>query len=151
MTALRITRPGERLPFRTWVRVAALLVLPVGLIGCGTATPPGPEPSPHAVGANDPAWIANRPALPPPDLDHMNYDAQTRTLRLYDLPANDRWIVTLPGETVGRPVPPQCRIPDVDLSEVMVCYTRPGMKPSIPVSVKQIQESGNMHVSLAPR
>jgi hypothetical protein len=93
----------------------------------------------------------NRPALPPPDTDRINYDERTRTLTLYDLHGNDRWEVRLPGETVGRLVPPQHRIPDVDLSEVMVYYVRPGVKPSAPVSVKQIQESGNMHVSLAPR
>jgi cholesterol transport system auxiliary component len=150
MTALRRTRPGDRLPFRTWVRVAAL-VLPVGLFGCGSATPPGPDPSPHAAGANDPAWIVNRPALPPPDTDRINYDERTRTLTLYDLPGNDRWVVRLPGEPAGRPVTAQHRIPDADPSEVMVYYVRPGYKPSVSVSVKQIQECGNMHVSLAPR
>jgi hypothetical protein len=31
----------------------------------------------------------------------------------------------------------------------MVYYTRPGVKPSAPVSVRQIQDSGNAHVSIA--
>lgn len=141
MTPLRITRP------RAWARAAALLV-PLGLTGCGTATPPGSAPSPHAVGANDPAWIVSRPALPPPDTDRMNYDPRTRTLTLYGLPGNDRWLVQLPGESVGRPVPPQHRLPDVDPAEVMVYYTRPGVKPSVPVSVKQIQDSGSTHLSM---
>ena len=148
MTTYRRIRPGDRSPRRMWVRAVALL-LPVGLFGCGSATPPGTDPSPHAIGTNDPAWIVSRPALPPPDTDRINYDESTRTLTLYDLPGNDRWVVRLPGETVGRPVSPQYRIPDADLTEVMVYYTRPGLRPSIPVSVKQIQDSGSTHVSIA--
>ncbi len=148
MTTYRRSRPGNRSPRRMWARAAALL-LPVGLFGCGSATPPGTAPSPHAIGANDPAWIVSRPALPPPDTDRINYDENTRTLTLYDLPGNDRWLVRLPGEAAGRPVGPQHRIPDVDLSDVMVYYARPGLKPSIPVSVKQIQDSGSTHVSIA--
>jgi hypothetical protein len=130
--------------------VAAVLI-PVGLCSCGTPTPPGAEPSPHAVGANDPAWIPHRGALPAPDADRINYDANTRTLTLYDLPRNERWLVQLPGESVGKPVPPQHRLPDVDMSEVHVYYTRPGQKPSASVSVKQIQDSGSTHISLMER
>ncbi len=148
MTVLWRTRPGDRAPERTWVR-AALLLLPIGLFGCGSPTPPGPEPSPHAVGTNDPAWITNRSALPPPDTDRINYDERTRTLTLYNLPGNDRWLVQLPGESRAQQVAPKHRIPDVDTSEVMVSYTRPGFKPSVPVSVKQIQDSGGAHVSIA--
>jgi cholesterol transport system auxiliary component len=125
-------------------------VFPFGLFGCGGATPPGPQPSAHAVGANDPAWIVNRTNLPPPDTDRINYDARTRTLTLYELSGNDRWIVRLPGEPVGRQVAPQHRIPEVDLTEVMVYYTRPGMHPSVAVSVKQIQDSGGDHISQGP-
>jgi hypothetical protein len=93
----------------------------------------------------------SRPSLPPPATDRINYDARTRTLTFYELPGNDRWVVRLPGEPVGHQVTPQHRIPDVDLTEVMVYYTRPGMQPSAEVSVKQIQDSGGAHVSLAPR
>ena len=150
MKALRITPPDSRWTRGIVVSVAAVL-LPVGFTGCGTPTPPGAAPSPFAVGANDPAWMTNRPELPPPDTDRINYDARTRTLTLYNLPDNDRWQVRLPGESVGQPVPPQHRVPDVDTSAIMVYYTRPGMKPSAAVSVKQIQESGNPHVSLAER
>lgn len=147
MIALRRTQPGDHLPFsRMWAGVA--LLLPFGLLGCGSATPPGPEPSPHAVGTHDPAWMVNRPMLPAPDLDRINYDERTRTLTLYDLPGNDRWIVCLPGENTGRHVTSQHRIPDADPSEVLVYYVRPGYKPSASVTVKQIQESGNTHISL---
>jgi cholesterol transport system auxiliary component len=125
-----------------------VLFLSVGVFGCGAATPPGPEPSPHAVGANDPAWITNRQSLPPPDTDRINYDERTRTLTLYDLPGNDRWIVQLPGE-VAQLATPRHHIPDVDLSEVMVYYTRPGSKSSTPVTVKQILDCGTTPVSLA--
>ena len=148
MIALRRTRPGERSPRWLWARLAAL-VLPVGLFGCGSANPPGPDPSPHANGSNDPAWIVSRPALPPPDVDRINFDERTRTLTLYNLPGNDRWVVRLPGDGVGRQVGSQYRLPDVDMAEVMVCYTRPGLKPSVAVSVKQIQECGGAHVSFA--
>ena len=148
MTELRRTRPGERWPRRTWVPLVALLI-PVGLFGCGSVTPPGPDPSPHAVGSNDPAWIINRPALPPPDADRINYDERTRTLTLYELPGNDRWVVRLPGESAGHQIGSRHRIPNVDTAEVMVYYTRPGLKPSVAVSVKHIQECGGAHVSLA--
>lgn len=149
MTALRTTRPNDppRRRERTRIRYAAL-VLSLGLLGCGTAEPPGPPPSAHTVGANDPAWIVNRPALPPPDVDRINYDERTRTLSLYDLPGNDRWLVRVPGDDTYRPGTVH-RLPAVDPSEVMVCYTRPGMRPSSPVSLKQIKECGGQHVSFA--
>jgi hypothetical protein len=147
MNTLWMTRLSDRGPREKWMFVAAVLI-PVGLCSCGTPTPPGSEPSPHAVGANDPAWITHRPALPAPDTDRINYDANTRTLTLYDLPRNERWLVQLPGESIGRPVPPQHKLPDVDMAEVHVYYTRPGQRPSASVSVKQIQDSGSTHISL---
>ncbi len=149
MSALRTTWPT-----RCGLRACALVVaalMPLGVAGCGTPTPPGPEPSPHAVGSNDPAWIVSRFELPPPDIDKINYDSRTRTLTLYDLPRNGRWEVQLPGEDVGRPVPPQHRLPDVDMGEVYVYYTQSGQKSSATVTVKQIQECSNPYVSLAER
>ena len=148
MTTLRRTRPGERSLRRLWARLSALS-LSVGLFGCGSATPPGPALSPYAIGANDPAWITFRPALPPPDADRINYDERTRTLTFYDLPGNDRWLVRLPGEEVGCQVGWRYRLPDIDPADVLVYYVRPGAKPSSTVSVKQIQECGGAHISLA--
>ena len=148
MTAPRNTRPNTCPLHRTGARVA-LFLLPLGFLGCGTATPPGPAPSPHALGANDPAWIVNRP-LPPPDTDRISYDERTRTVTLYDLPGNDCWRIRLPGE-VSKLSAPQFRVPDVDTSEVLVYYTRPGVRPSAAVTVKQIQECGSAHVSFADR
>ncbi len=134
-----------------WVRNALLAALPVVLFGCGTSAPSTPEPNPQsAVGTNSPAWVTNRPKLPPPDADRMTYDEQSRTLTLYTLPGNDRWMVQLPGEVAGRPVPATHRIPkDAEISKVMVYYARPGLKPSMPVSVQQIRDTGNAHSSLA--
>lgn len=156
MLALWTTRPTGTACRGAWARrarLAALLAFPVALFGCGSATPPGAEPSPHAItGTNDPAWVTSRAQLPPPDADRINFDEHTRTLTLYDLPGNDRWMVQLPGETVGRPASAQHRVPrDTDLSEVMVYYARPGVKPSTAVSVKRIRDSGHAHSSLAAR
>ncbi len=154
MTTLRTTCSLEPAPRAAWgrrARTAMLMVFPIALFGCGSVEPPGANPSPHsATGANDPAWMTNRVQLPPPDADRITYNEHTRTLALYDLPGNDRWMVQLPGEAYGRPAAPQHRVPaDTDLSEVMVYYARPGVKPSTPVSVKQIRDSGNVHSSLA--
>ncbi|MBY0456322.1 MAG: hypothetical protein K2V38_03185 [Gemmataceae bacterium] len=135
------------------VRLLVLAAVPVALAGCGTVAPPDADSAPaSAIGQNDPAFLANRPALPPPDTDRMGYDEKSRTLSLYDLPGNDRWMVRLAGEPTGRPVAATSRVPtDRDLSDVLVYYTRPGVKPSVPVTVKQIREGGNPHSSLAMR
>ncbi len=151
MTALRITRLRSPLKLR-WVRLAVLCALPVGLFGCGTATPPDDSPPNAAVGSYDPPWVTHRPNLPPPDTDRINYDANTRTLTLYNLPGNDRWMVQMPGEGSGQPVAARHRLPaDVEPADVRVYYSRPGVKPSAPVTVKQILDSGNPHSSLALR
>lgn len=150
MSVLRTTQGGwgSRGSCGQWVRMAAVGVLSVGLLGCGTPPPPGLEPPPHAVGLYDPAWMPHRPELPPPQLDRINFDERTRTLSLYALPGNGRWMVQMPGEREGRLVLPQHRVPEADLAEVLVYYVQPGRKPSAPVTIKQIQESGSVHVSL---
>ncbi len=154
MTALRTPRSPELTSRGAWgrrARLAVLVAFPVALLGCGSVVPPGADSSPHSTnGANDPAWVTGRAQLPPPEADRINYDEHTRTLTLYDLPGNDRWMVQLPGEESGRPATPQHRIPaDTELSKVKVYYARPGVKPSTPVSVKQIRDSGHAHSSLA--
>lgn len=152
MIGLWKTRRGSGSRRRTLARVVAL-VLPVGLfgLGCGSPTPPGQTPSAHSQGAQDSTWMTNRPFLPPPDMDKINYDARTRTLSLYDLPGNDRWVVRMAGESAGLHVPPRHRIPDVDPNDVLVYYVRPGCQSSVPVTVKMIQDSGGSHVSMAQR
>ena len=141
LNASRLTR---------WARVAALATFPVALCGCGAAGPVGADATPNAA-PRDPAWVTHRTELPPPDADRLNYDDRTRTLALYELTGNDRWMVQMPGED-GRPAVPQQRLPaDTDLSQVMVYYARPGMKPSAPVSVQEIRACGQAHSSLAFR
>lgn len=133
-------------------RIAVLLPLVLVAAGCGRSAPAGADASPHALGASDPPWVPGRSALPPPDTDRMNYDERTRTLTLYDLPASERWLIRLPGEKAGRPVPSRHRLPNVtDPSQVLVYYTRPGCKASVPVTLRQIRDSGNAHISLGPR
>lgn len=144
MTATKTTRPtwGQR------ARAAVLVAFPVALFGCGSAAPPGAASAPHAP-PPDPAWVTHRAELPPPDADRINFDDQTRTLALYDLPGNDRWLVQMPGGE-ARPAAPRQRIPaDTELALVLVSYARPGLKPSAPVSVQDIRDSGRAHNSLA--
>jgi hypothetical protein len=128
-------------------RIAALLPLTLLASGCGRTDPAGPEPSVHAVGANDPAWMVRWSPPPPPDADRMNYDAVTRTLTLYELRDDECWHVKLPGERAGRPVPSKHKLPNIDPSEVQVYYARPNGKPSMTVTVRQILDSGPAHVS----
>lgn len=133
------------------VRLGALLALPLALTGCGAPLTPtaGPDPS-SGVGTHDPSWITLRSQLPAPDADRIGYDDQSRTLTLYDLPGNDRWMIQMPGEEVGRPTPVQQRIPaGMPLAHVNVYYLRPGMKPSAQISVQQIRDTGRAHNSLA--
>lgn len=144
MTEFRTPRPRR-------ARLAALLTLALPLAGCGAPTVPtaGPPPS-SGVGTNDPAWITLRAQMPAPDADRIAYDDQTRTLTLYDLPGNDRWMIQMPGDETGRPAPQQQRIPaGMPLTHVSVYYVRPGMKPSVQISVKQIRDTGRPHNSLA--
>ncbi|MCI0703438.1 MAG: hypothetical protein L0241_20355 [Planctomycetia bacterium] len=127
-----------------FVLVCSLLM---GLLGCGTVLPPGSDDPHRAVGSADPPWVTHRPHLPPPEIDRMNYDHTTRTLTLYNLPGNDRWMVHLPDGT-KQPTGAQLRLSaDVELDKVLVFYARPGVRPSTSVSVKQIQECGNAHNS----
>lgn len=154
MTEFRTTRPPEapaRFSRSRRARFAALLALPFALSGCGAPTAPtaGPPPS-SGVGTSDPAWITLRTQMPAPDADRITYDEQSRTLTLYDLPGNDRWMIQMPGEENGRPTPPQQRIPaGMPLAHVNVYYVRPGMKPSAQISIKQIRDTGRPHNSLA--
>ena len=120
MSALRTTRPDNRWPRGLCVRVAAALALPVGFLGCGTPPPPGEPPSPHDVGSYDPAWVTHRPELPAPETDRIGYDERTRTLTLYSLPGNGRWMVQMPGDLDGRIVSQQHHLPDGDTSVVLV-------------------------------
>lgn len=148
MTAFNRFR-ANRAAWGRRARIAMLATFPVALFGCGASVPPSGPSAPHAATPDDPAWVTHRPKLPPPDPDRINFDDRTRTLALYDLPGNDRWMVQLPGDA-ARPATSQQRIPvDADLARVLVYYARPGMKPSAAVSVQQIRDCGPAHNSLA--
>lgn len=149
MTVLRTTRPTVPRPRRAWAGVLALWVF-----GCGTPSPPaGETPAPNATtapGTNDPNWLTSREKLPAPDLDRLDYDAGQRTLSLYPLPGQDRWMVQLPDELHGTPVGPLFRLPEgVDRRRTLVFYARPGVKVSAPVTVAAIEAGRRPHTSLA--
>jgi hypothetical protein len=154
MTALRITQPTISCHTRGNPRAMVLLVV-IGIFGCGTASPPSDDPSPTATsspGANDPSWLSSRENLPAPDTDRIAYDAKTRVLSFTDLPGNDRWMVQLPDEPNGRPVVAQHRLPDgVDTNRTLVYYARPGSKVSAAVTVAQIAAGRAPHSSQALR
>jgi cholesterol transport system auxiliary component len=149
MTALRTTRPAvpRSIRARVWVFLAAF-----GVFGCGRAMPPSNDVAPLATsspGANDPSWLTSRDRLPAPDTDRIEYDAQKRTLTLYDLPGHDRWMVQLPDEANGRPIGPQHRLPDgVDTTRTLVYYARPGVKVSAAVTIARIEAGRGPHSSL---
>jgi hypothetical protein len=130
-----------------------LALTALGLIGCGTATPPVEEPVAAAPastpGMNDPSWLTSREKLPPPDTDRIEYDSQKRTLTLYDLPGRDNWMVKLPDEAVGRLVGAHHRLPEgIDTTQILVYYARAGVKISAPVTVAQIEAVRKPHTSL---
>jgi hypothetical protein len=150
MTALRTTEPI--VPRKTRMITYAWIVVVVGFgcFGCGHSAPPADDSGATAttVGINDPAWLTSREKLPPPDADRIEYDAEKRILRLYDLQGQDRWMVQLPNEQLGRQVGPEHRLPEgVDTKHTLVYYVRPGVKVSTPVTVAAI--SGRTDNSLA--
>jgi hypothetical protein len=99
---------------------------------------------------NDPAWLTSREKLPAPHLDRLDYDAEKRTLALYDLSGRDQWMVKLPDEIAGRPVGSSYQLPEgADTSRTLVYYARPGVKVSAPVTVAAIEAGRRPHTSLA--
>ncbi len=154
MTALRTTRPVvprlTRLSPRAWVVGLAAL----GVFGCGTASPPTLDPTPQQTSAvpgfNDPNWLTSREKLPAPNLDRLDYDAEKRTLTLYDLPGRDHWMVQLPEDRNARPVGAVHKLPEgIDPTKTLVFYVRAGAKVSATVTVAAIEAGRRPHTSLA--
>ena len=150
MTALRTTRSAVPRPSR--LPLPACAVLALGVFGCGTPPVPqgdqNPQPVAAAPGANDPAWLTSREKLPTPPLDLLDYDPQKRTLRLYELPGRDVWMVQLPDEPRGHLAGPVCQLPEgVDLARTLVYYARPGVKVSAAVTVATINAGRRPHSS----
>lgn len=153
MTALRTTRPAVPRPARRNRRAWVVGAVALGVFGCGSPPPPAndpPAPSAAVPGVNDPNWLTSRDKLPPPDLDRLDYDAQRRTLALYELPGRDRWMVRLPDEKSGNTVGPLFKLPEgVDTGRTLVFYYRPGVKVSAPVTVAAIEAGRRPHSSIA--
>ena len=155
MTVLRRTTPINVQSLLPLLVVGVGVLVTFGLYGCGSVAPPVDEtgsntPSVPTPGTNDPNWLTSRDRLPPPDTDRIEYNAEKRTLTLYDLPSRDRWIVQLPGEQVGSLVGVQFRLPEgIDTSRTLVYYDRAGVKVSAPVTVAQIAAGRMSHTSLA--
>jgi cholesterol transport system auxiliary component len=150
-TRCRPSHPAASAVRTRCAQFAVVLALPLALTGCGSPSAPTAGPSPSAgVGTNDPAWVTLRANLPAPDADRITYDEHSRTLTLYELPGNDRWMIQMHGDEGARPSGTQQRIPiEAPLAQVTVFYVRPGMKPSVAVSVQQIRDTGRAHNSLA--
>jgi hypothetical protein len=134
MTALRTTRSVPP----PLLAAAALLLT---LLGCG-----GPPPQ------DDAGRPTMRP-LPPPVAERIDYNPDTRTLKLYPLPPSSRWLVRTSPD-VGAPevqagaahVLPE----DADPDFTYVSYRRPTGQASTPVSVSDIMAARATHASNIP-
>jgi hypothetical protein len=117
------------------------LLAAVAFVGCG-----GPPPT------DDAARPTMRP-LPPPVAERIDYNANTRTLTLYQLPPSSRWMVQTSTD-VGAPevqagsahVLPH----DADPDYTYVSYRRPTGQASSSVSVSDIIAARATHTSNAP-
>ena len=118
MTALRTTRS-----------VPPLLLAAVAFVGCG-----GPPPT------DDAARPTMRP-LPPPVAERIDYNPDTRTLTLYELPPSSRWLVRSTGDLTAPEVQAGAAhvLPhDADPDYTYVSYRRPTGQASSAVSVSDI-------------
>jgi hypothetical protein len=151
MTGLRTTRLTKISPLQAFVCIGVGLLTVFGLFGCGSGAQPENETnSISSPGMNDPVWLTTREKMPPPEADRIEYDAKSRTLTFYDLPARDSWIVKLPDQEFGQFVGSQHRLPEgADLKQTLVYYNRAGVKMSAPVTVAQIEAGRLSHISLA--
>ena len=152
MIALRITRSAVLKSLQAAV-VLSSFTAALGLLGCGTATPPTDETQPASSvspGTNDPIWLTSRGRLPAPDTDRIEYSPRERILTFHPLPTGDRWMVQLPDEDNARYVGPFHQLPEgVDTRRTLVYYSRPGAKISAPVTVAQIEAGRLPHTSQA--
>lgn len=145
----------ERITGRTFTRVRAQALWLGGILllaGCGTETrvTNGPStdlsPSPGVTERND-----RGKRLPAPEATEIAFDAETQTLRLYDLPAPARWMVQLPHDRTAVPVDREYKLPDgVDADKTLVYYAQPGGRQSKAVSLAQIQRAHESFTSRGP-
>ena len=85
-----------------------------------------------------------------PDLTRLAYNADKRKLTLYDLPERSgRWMLMIPGKPMGIPVESEYEFPaglECDVEQITVFYTVPNRRPSPSVTLREIQESGDVKV-----
>jgi hypothetical protein len=147
MTALRTTLPEPdrrrtaRIAGASCLVLIALGLVVVGVSGCGRRTDPGSSSAP------DP-YRPLMAQLPPPESERIEFDAQTRTLTFYDLPASGRWMVRSLGTPAPSAAGPDHRLPQgFDPDTTFVYYRRPGGQSSGWVSVAEIQAARELHAS----
>lgn len=130
------------------------------VVGCalavsGCSRDPGvPEPQASDAEPRNPTLeLAERgAALPPPSPEHIEYDPQTNTLKLYQLPGSARWLVQLPRSATAIPAAARHRLPNgVDPDRTYVFYSTPNGHLSSYVTLRQIEHSQSKpHSSHAP-
>jgi len=85
--------------------------------------------------------------VPKPDPALMGYDPDTRTLVLYHLPDEGRWMLHLPDQPKGVPVNDVHRFMDeVDVDRVAVFYTTAAGQPSPRVTLREVLSARNDRV-----
>lgn len=150
MTALRMTAlptPAPRSARRPGVRfLLSALGLGVALAaGCNRSDrEPAPPPAGPAAGEPNP----RQAQLPPPQAADIKYDAASRTLEFYVLPAPARWVVAVPGVALAAQAGPKHRVPEnADPEHTLVYISHPGGAHSPPVTLRRIQASQEAHAS----
>lgn len=131
MTALRTTRsvPPPLL-------FAAALLAVVGFAGWGGPPTEGDAARPFMR------------ELPRPAVERIDYDAKSRTLVLYRLPASGRWLVQETGRAEPAPVgPAHVLAPDADPDSTYIAYRRPTGQASGRVSVADVVAARATHAS----
>lgn len=149
MTALRTTRPETdrcRRPARPAGRrkdfplALGLGVLLAGLTGCGSR-----------VAEGDAAPVVYRPYMtpvPPPTVDQVRYNTDTRTLTFAEQSGPARWMVKRADAPTAYPVGPEHTLPEgTDPAETFVFFARPGGGTSRGLSLADILAAGPEHRS----
>jgi hypothetical protein len=136
--------------------VAALIPSAAGMIflaGCGDGSsrqPAGPVSADAEKADSDRPKSPADPTtvkVPRPDPGLIGYDADTRTLVLYDLPDSaSKWMLHLPEQPKGVPVNPVHQfMTDVDVDRVAVFYTTAAGLPSPRVTLREVLAARDTH------
>lgn len=137
-----------------WMRsVAMVLAAVVGLqfaTGCADSTrQPAVVVQAEADDVDRPRLPTDPTAkLPKPDAARIDYDPNTRTLVLYDLPdAAAKWMLHVPEQSKGVPVNSIHQFMDeIDPDRVAVFYTTADGQPSPRVTLREVLAARNERV-----